>query len=177
MSNYNYYIRRFLAFLLDWYFNYFLVYAIVVAFNLSETIYRYHILVLMLFISLIVYTLIPYLNQGQTLGQRVFKLKLVKDDNRNLSLLNYLVRFILAYVIIGAQFYSFSSYLRTNLFVELFLNFGYLNWMSGLTQFIDGAFIIIGFLDLSYCLYNKQQKCFHDYLLHQKVILVSKDVA
>lgn len=176
MSKYNYYIRRVLAFFIDWYFNYFIVYAMVVAFNLSETIYRYHILFVMLVVSLIVYVLIPFVNHGQTLGHKVFKLRLLKDDNSYLSLVNYFVRFVFAYMIIGAQFYTFSSYLRTNLFVELFLYFGNFDWLSNITKFIDGAFIVIGFLDLSYCLYNRQQKCFHDYLLGQKVVLDQKDI-
>lgn len=176
MNKYNYYIRRMLAFFIDWYFNYFMIYAIVVAFNLSETFYRYHILFIMLIVSIIVYVLIPFINHGQTLGHKVFKLKLIKDDDSNLSLVNYFVRFVFAYMLIGAQFYSASSYLRTNLFVELFLHFGHLNWISDLTRFIDVAFIIVGFLNVSYCFYNKQQKCFHDYLLGQKVILVQKDI-
>lgn len=171
MNNYYYYLRRMFAFLFDWYLNYIPVYILTLALGFDEHFHRYYILLLMLLISVLMYIVLPFVFKGQTIGQRVFKLRMLKLNNSNLKLCDYILRFLISYMLIEAQFYTLSSYFRTNLFLDLLINFKKITWLPYLTQIIDIIFILLGFGSLIYSLWDKDRCCLHDKIFKVKIVV------
>ena len=106
---------------------------------------------------------IQYFTKGVTLGKKIFRLKVVSDDGKDVSLVKYLLRAILIGAIIikvpeliclGTM--SYDSFVKANSYIMLIRNV------------YDMAFIIC-------MVFRDDQKSVHDVLLHTRVALFDKE--
>ena len=113
-------------------------------------------------IALLYYGVFQYCTKGQTLGKKIFSLKVVSNNDKELNLLNHLVRCFILYglitnigTLIGIVF-SRNVYYKINAFT------------SNLNTII---MIVIAFM----VLFNKKGRGLHDYVAGTKVIDLKND--
>ena len=96
------------------------------------------------------FILFAYFNNGQTIGKKVFKIRIVDKDNNKIKFRQIFIRSIFIYGIISS-FYSsvFINFLSVNTFSMV---------ASGIS-YIEYTFIIICFFMI---LYKKDKRGLHD---------------
>jgi len=113
-------------------------------------------------ISLVVtigyFVLFQYLNNGQTIGKKLLKLKIVGEDNKKVGLLKMLFRSIIIYGILTG--------LLNLMLINLLGKNSYLEVYSILTM-IQSIFVIISIL---FILYRKDKRGLHDVMARTNVI-------
>lgn len=107
------------------------------------------------------FMLFTYFNKGQTIGKKIFKLKIVSKDNTRIKFRQIFIRSIFIYGILSS-FYSsiFINFLGVNTF-----NIG-----GTIISYIEYTFIIICFFMI---LYKKDKRGLHDII---SGTMISNDV-
>lgn len=101
-------------------------------------------------INVVYFIIFAFLNKGQTLGKKVFKIKVVNQDGKNPSIWNMLLRSIWLYGIITGIVNIIGVYVLN---VKLF------NYTSTTVNYIYYGFIIISFFMV---IYKKDGRGIHD---------------
>jgi len=110
--------------------------------------------------SLIVYFIVfQYYNKGQTIGKKIMKIKIVSNNEKELSINNYVYRsFILNGVLISIL----------DVVLILFMNKKYYFYLSFTLQFIQIVLILVTVLMV---LFSKEGRGLHDKVGNTKVIM------
>lgn len=101
-------------------------------------------------INVVYFIVFAFLNKGQTLGKKIFKIKVVNQDGKNPSIWNMLLRSIWLYGIITGIVNIIGVYILN---VKLF------NYTSTTANYIYYGFIIISFFMV---IYKKDGRGIHD---------------
>lgn len=101
-------------------------------------------------INVVYFIVFAFLNKGQTLGKKIFKIKVVNQDGKNPSIWNMLLRSIGLYGIITGIVNIIGVYVLN---VKLF------NYTSTTANYIYYGFIIISFFMV---IYKKDGRGIHD---------------
>lgn len=114
-----------------------------------------------LFFSILYLIYFPYKNNGQTLGKKIFKLRIVKSDNNKLDIKTLFIRNGIGLILIEGTFYTCSIY-----FWE-FMNLISSSLNSSTVLSILG---IISFASLVISLITNDHKMIHDFIAKTTVI-------
>lgn len=101
-------------------------------------------------INVVYFIVFAFLNKGQTLGKKIFKIKVVNQDGKNPSIWNMLLRSIWLYGIITGIVNIIGVYVLN---VKLF------NYTSTTANYVYYGFIIISFFMV---IYKKDGRGIHD---------------
>ena len=104
------------------------------------------------------FVIFAFLNRGQTLGKKLFKLKVVSKDENKICIGKILVRSLLIYGILSS--------LYATVFVNIF-NAKVFNTGSVILSYIETFFICVSFFMV---LYRKDKRGFHDMIAGTNVI-------
>lgn len=102
-------------------------------------------------------------NKGQTIGKKLFKLKVVSLENNDVAIDKYLLRIFPMYIISYGGIFSliscilFPYILSVNVFAK---------WISAVTI----ANTLLGFIDAEFAIIRKDKRAFHDIISNTKVI-------
>lgn len=102
-------------------------------------------------------------NKGQTIGKKLFKLKVVSLENNDVTIDKYLLRIFPMYIISYGGIFSliacilFPYILSVNVFAK---------WISAVTI----ANTLLGFIDAEFAIIRKDKRAFHDIISNTKVI-------
>lgn len=168
--------KRFLSYIIDWYIG-----ALAAAFPISiiaEKIYgtmlRQDIIyfeepfgliggILAIFFASLYYVYIPSTKsyKGQTLGKRICKIKIVKEDNSDVDLKTMLIRQLLGIIVIEGSMYTVSSIWHQLVLIT-----------TGIEIITPLKYIGIALVGISslLILFHSDHKAIHDYLAKTKVI-------
>lgn len=170
-------MRRIIAYMIDWYIISFLMNVLMVTVvylkqheiitNLVPIGYfdgntQVVLLLLLLVIQIIYFCCLPILFNGQTLGKKITKLKIVNKDGTNVSFLNLLKRDLLGMVIIEGCFSPFSNYIRNVLITFIGRTF---------VQYLIYISFAMGLISILLMLFKKE-KMLHDLIGGTKVIML-----
>ena len=133
--------------------------------NYGKLFYKYDIIqfitnLLNFLYIIILYIIIPGFTEGQTIGKKIMKIRVVNDDDTCVSIINLINRALLV---------DFLGYLLITLIIINFISgFPYfiIATILGILQFL--LVIISGFM----ILYNKKQKGIHDILTKTKIRVI-----
>lgn len=104
------------------------------------------------------FVVFAYLNKGQTMGKRLFKLKIVSKNDDNINICRIFLR--------GLFIYGILSSLFSCIFVNI-LNANMFNMGSVVISYIETSFIVVCFFMV---LYRKDNRGLHDVISGTKVI-------
>lgn len=108
------------------------------------------------------FVIFTYLNMGQTLGKKILKLRIVKDEDKNPSIINILVRSLFLYGIISSLFnVIFISFLKKDLFISIYSIIGN----------IESIIVIISAIMV---LYRKDKRSLYDMIAKTNVIMETR---
>ncbi|VYU14857.1 RDD family protein [Clostridium paraputrificum] len=169
------FFKRLIAYFIDWYLVSFLtiipinfIYGLTYnQINFESTITTLPILqsfiafLIGLLFSIIYLIYFPYKNNGQTLGKKILKLKIIKSDNNKLDLKTLFIRNGVGLILIEGTFYTCSIY-----FWEL-INLISSSSISSAALSILG---IISFSSLAVSLITNDHKMIHDFIAKTNVI-------
>lgn len=169
-------VRRLVALVIDWYLTS-VFSAIPITFFLRETdclqtsmfdfsTYNYSTSLFLVFFNIIVfiiyYMIIPmYIWKGQTLGKKVCKIKVVKDNLEDVNFVSLLKRELIGQTIIEGGIVNSASSLR-----QLLSIFGYASFLKCVQYIAYGLTV----LSIVYACFHPLMQCFHDKLAHTIVI-------
>lgn len=133
--------------------------------NYGKLFYKYDIIqfitnLLNFLYIIILYIIIPGFTEGQTIGKKIMKIRVVNEDDTCVSIINLINRALLV---------DFLGYLLITLIIINFISgFPYfiIATILGILQFL--LVIISGFM----ILYNKKQKGIHDILTKTKIRVI-----
>lgn len=104
------------------------------------------------------FVVFAYLNKGQTIGKKVFKIRVVRNDGEECSIWNILMRSLFIYSMITLIFsFAFVKFLDVYVFAYGLVTVG----------FLEELFAIVAFLMV---LYRKDGRGLHDLIAGTKVI-------
>lgn len=168
--------RRFLSYIIDWY-----VGALATAFpiaiisqKLYGTMLKQDILyfdapygllggILGLCCAIIYYVLIPLKDhQGQTLGKRLCKIKIVQESGKDITIKNILLRQLLGIIIIEGSLVSASAIWHQIVMI--------LTGIDILTP-LKYIGIVLSIVSVLLVLFHKNHRALHDYLGKTKVVM------
>ncbi len=164
------FFKRLIAYFIDWYLVSFLtiipinfIYGLTYnQINFESTITTLPILqafiafLIGLLFSIIYLIYFPYKNNGQTLGKKILKLKIIKSDNNKLDLKTLFIRNGVGLILIEGTFYTCSIY-----FWEL-IN---LISSSSISSAVLSILGIISFSSLAVSLITNDHKMIHDFIV------------
>lgn len=76
------------------------------------------------------------LNKGQTLGKKLFRIRVVNKENKDVKVWNMLVRSLLIYNLISAIFsVIFVNFLGVNTFTNIYMVIGYIEYFVMIVSF------------------------------------------
>ncbi len=127
-------------------------------FNKSTTI---SVGVIGIILACLYYWLIPYFCDGQSLGKKIMKIKVVALNNQKATLLQLFIREIIGIIILEGYLYSVSGMIRNIISIAFKIN------LTGIGSYI-AIFFTIGSIVLLFM--AKSQRMLHDYLAKTKVI-------
>ena len=166
MAEFGYFVRRMLAFGVDWYIRSVLINML--ANGLEKVTGNIYIgLVLScLIISFIYYVLIPFkVWKGQTLMLRAMQLKAVDYDNNDVSFKSLFIRYFVGCFILEGAFYIASTDIRSVLALTV------LKDIPVLSQAINIVILAISILSIVVSLFDRNDhRLIHDYLARTRVI-------
>lgn len=102
-------------------------------------------------------------NKGQTIGKKLFKLKVVSLENKDITIDKFIMRIFPMYIISYGGIFSliacilFPYTLSVNVFIK---------WISAVTI----ANTLMGFIDVEFAIIRKDKRAFHDIISNTKVI-------
>ncbi len=119
--------------------------------------------VITIVIYIIYFVVVPYYYNGQTLGKKIMKLKVISNKDKKLSMNNYLIRAlivdsILSNVIgvVAILLLSKSAYLTTY-------------------NFVSNFFMYLNIITFAMILFSKDGRGLHDILAGTKVVVIDSD--
>ena len=118
-----------------------------------------------LLLSLLYLVYFPYKYNGQTIGKKIFGLKIVKNNEINIDLKTLLIRNGVGLILIEGTFYSCSIY-----FWEL-IN---IIFEASIASFALSILGIVSFISMFMSLLNSNHRMLHDYLSKTSVVTVHK---
>ena len=173
-------VRRCVAMIIDWYITHMIV-VIPITFYLRDgdylkpymfdlSHYSFSIGLFLglfgIFVGVFYYIVIPtYLWKGQTIGKKIFGLKIVKNNEINIDLKTLLIRNGVGLILIEGTFYSCSIY-----FWEL-IN---IIFEASIASFALSILGIVSFISMFMSLLNSNHRMLHDYLSKTSVVTVHK---
>lgn len=134
------------------------------AYNLAKSqVYVYGWYILFYFLYFVVFA---YFTEGQTLGKRIMKLKIVKSDGKRVGILNLLLRSITNGT---SYFLGTNIYIILNIIGVLILNgipfLGFLIVSNGIGFIVEATNIIM-------YIFRKDDRCLNDIVSKSKVIVL-----
>ncbi len=135
---------------------------------------RYSISYSIIELSVIVlyFTFFPFLFQGQTIGKKILKIRIVhKDNDKKLGFVNYLLRAMLYPLFTSGIFYCAVTLLLNILGVVLFKQTHFVNINK--TILLMG--IAWGYIDSFSCVFRKDGRPLHDLISNTKVEFIKKE--
>ncbi len=104
------------------------------------------------------FVIFAWLNKGKTIGKKLFKIKVVGKDNRDVTLVNMLVRSLFIYGILSSIYSAiFVNFLGVNAFDQV----------GTIVSWIEGFVIIVSFFMVTY---RKDKRGLHDIMAGTSVI-------
>lgn len=111
------YFRRFIAISIDFIFSSFLL---IFLFSISNKFLVNYILTIIFY-----FIIIPYTTKGYTIGKKVVKIKIVKENGDNINLINIIIRSFLLYILyIPIPLYIIYLFSFNNFLISILLIFG-----------------------------------------------------
>lgn len=104
------------------------------------------------------FAIFAYLNNGQTIGKKMAKIRVVKNDGEKASIWNMLVRNIFIYEMISLLY----SVIGVNIMKPDIFTYGYMSLV-----YLEAIFVVITFFMV---LYRKDGRGLHDIIAKTKVI-------
>lgn len=134
------------------------------AYNLAKSqVYVYGWYILFYFLYFVVFA---YFTEGQTLGKRIMKLKIVKSDGKRVGIFNLLLRSITNGT---SYFLGTNIYIILNIIGVLILNgipfLGFLIVSNGIGFIVEATNIIM-------YIFRKDDRCLNDIVSKSKVIVL-----
>lgn len=117
------------------------------------------VLLIMLLIHLAYYVFTTRVLDGQTVGKKICKIKLVSNDDSNVKLIQLLFREIVGVIIIEGYFSPFSSYFRT-----------FLGMYFDDIMLLIGGWYAVAAASLVIARFTKYNRMIHDLIGGTKVI-------
>ncbi|MGN1398786.1 MAG: RDD family protein [Erysipelotrichaceae bacterium] len=168
-----YKIKRLIAYAIDWY-----LYSIVlIAFNaifskvcgVEATVFMtlelyslpaaFMCFALMLLLHFVYFILIPFYFNGQSIGKKITKLKIVSINGEKVTIKQLVIREFIGVILVEGYLSVTNGYLRT-----------LLGMFFSQTKILSIGWFIISGLSSSCALYSKEARMFHDYIGTTKVI-------
>lgn len=172
-------LRRLLGYLIDWYIISVFLNVVLAIYTLkTEGVIFPNILLdyfdigqavpllgLLVLVDFIYFGVIPvYLTNGQTLGKKLMKLRVVTRDDRPLSIYNALFRHVFGFVIIAGAYSPISNYFRSMLLLLV---------DESVVKTIVYISVATGFISAVPMLFDKENRMLHDIIGKTKVIQVN----
>ncbi len=169
-------IRRLIAYCIDWYIMSFVmnVFLVMIYYFQTHTILTNLIpiqafpiksqctLLLGLFVIFILYDcILPYFWNGQTIGKKISKIRIVSEKKWNLWTL--FLRNFIGFVLIEGCFNPFSNYIR-----NVLISFA----GRDIVQYLVYFSVIAGIVSIGCMFISPKRKMLHDYIANTKVDLV-----
>lgn len=141
--------------------------------KLQKAMYKYEVTNKYLYLwyiafGVIYFVVFQWLNKGQTLGKKFFKLRVVNKDEDNPSLLQYVLR----YLINGSTFLMGVNIIVLVKTILLFIGVGYSNYYNA-HMTLQALSIIIEVVMVITLIVLKNNKMFNDIVAKTKVIEVN----
>lgn len=168
--------KRFISYLIDWYVGA-LCTAIpisIISQKLTNTMLNQNIVefqqpygiiagVLAVLFAIFYFVIVPtYIYPGQTVGKRICKIMIVKNDNEQVTIKNMLLRQLLGIIVIEGVLVSASAIWHEIITIITQTNF--------VTPLMYAGFIISAISILLY-LFKGEHRALHDYLGNTKVVM------
>ena len=116
------------------------------------------ILIIKVGVTLIYFSILPYFKNGQTIGKKIFKLRIGQANQKELKPGNFFIRGLISSVVLIDII---------NLFILLLSNKNIYLITSIITSYLTYMFYITSFICI---LINKNKRSFHDLITNTKVI-------
>lgn len=107
------------------------------------------------------YVAVPYLNNGQTIGKRIFELKVVNQDESNVDLKTMVIRQVLVLMLLETYLFS-TSHLFIYL-LEIITNFEFIKYYYSIGIFVSAVSCIL-------VAFGHQHYAIHDLVSKTKVV-------
>lgn len=117
------------------------------------------LLIICLIIFVIYYIVVPYYNDGQTIGKRILRLRVINENQKINFLTVHIIRFICLLFLEGFLFYPSTVFIQ---FIECFFSEDIASLLYRISTFTTIISLFIGIL---------KNKMLHDYLSFSQVIL------
>ncbi len=118
-------------------------------------------------IIILYFTLFPLIYEGQTIGKKIVKLKVIhQEENKKVSFWQYFFRAIITPIFKSLFFFCSINYL-TKFFIILFLN---KNTYFYTDMVISYIFNIILLIDVLFIVFRKDHKALHDIITKTGVV-------
>lgn len=168
--------KRFISYLIDWYVGA-LCTAIpisIISQKLTNTMLNQNIVefeqpygiiagVLAVLFAIFYFVIVPtYIYPGQTVGKRICKIKIVKNDNNQVTIKNMLLRQLLGIIVIEGVLVTASAIWHEVITIITQTNF--------VTPLMYAGFVISAISILLY-LFKGEHRALHDYLGNTKVVM------
>ena len=135
---------------------------------------RYSISMSIIELSVIVlyFTMFPFLFQGQTIGKKLLKIRIVhKDEGKKPGFVNYLLRAILYPLFTSGIFYCAVTLTLNILGLVIFKQTHFVNINK--TVLMIG--IVWGYIDTFSCVFRKDGRPLHDLIANTKIEYIKKE--
>ena len=122
------------------------------------------ILGILFIVEIIYFCVIPkYVFKGQTIGKKILKIKIVNNNDSEVTFMNLLRRDLLGVVIVEGSFVPLSNYIRNVLMP-------YVGRVP--VQYLVYLFTIISLVSVSLLVFDKNGRMLHDYIGGTKVVVL-----
>ena len=159
------FVKRLIAYFIDWYIISVMTILPITSIVNLPLIPAISAFLIGLLLSLLYLVYFPYKYNGQTIGKKIFGLKIVKNNEINIDLKTLLIRNGVGLILIEGTFYSCSIY-----FWEL-IN---IIFEASIASFALSILGIVSFISMFMSLLNSNHRMLHDYLSKTSVVTVHK---
>lgn len=118
-----------------------------------------------LLFSLLYLVYFPYKHNGQTIGKKIFSLKIIKNNQKQIDLKTLLMRNGIGLIVIEGAFYSCSIYFWE--LIDILSSASIATTALSLLSFIS-------FISIMISLFNSKHQMLHDYLSKTYVVAIQK---
>lgn len=172
-NNFKFTIKRLLSYLIDWYIYSFILisfntlYSNIMGIEVTYfmTLEKYDlktaliVFIFMLSIHFIYFVIISKLFNGQSIGKRLTKLRIVSKDGKNVKIWQLIIREFLGIILLECYISPIGSYLR----VLLAMNINEIKYVTTAWYFITGFSILLVYV-------SKNKRMIHDVISMTKVV-------